>query len=363
MLEIAGAVIGLFIAWVLLGFRVVKKDEMGVKVFFGKIGEEKLVDHPNPIIRLILSFIYGFCDSGLHWAPRLPGCSISTIPKKRFELDYKERLVISKADTDKSLLGKQLLLIDTAVYMEFGRDFKSVKWALERGAPTEEQELLDKTNSIIDDAIRAAVGEMNWILATEKVGREKIGEEVLKRLTDEKSFLALIGINIGEIEVAIKSVNLKSEELKKSIAGLEIERIQEQSAGMEAGRMQKEVEVAGKIRKTLADSGMSPDVADQATVSLIELNTAKDLHQERGDVLKVIRFGPGMSAKDSSLSIPKIVAEVMASYAATKSFLPDGGKTEKEKDDEEDDEEELSSEDEIQRALDDLQNIKKRMGK
>lgn len=350
-----GLAIGLFVVWLLLGIRIVRPNQMGNKIFFGKIGEAE----PKGFWRKL---IFGFCDSGLHWAPFLSGCGIIRIPKDRFELSYPPKVVISMAEDSqneggtKSFLGKQFLLVEVGIYVEFRRGYIAVKQAIERGSPTTKDGIIDVTDSIVNDAVREAIGSMGWSEATEISGRKKIGEKVLARLKNtENGFLGLMGFDTDKIEVAIGSVNLENKALKEAIADLEKERIQEQSAVLEARRMKTEVDVVGDIRKGLEEKGMSADMADQTAASLYELNVAKDLHIEKGGVLKIIRFGSGVTGKESS-SIAKTIAEIMASVAASRDLL----ESKKEKNQEKTLEtEELTQEQRINKTLEALKKLKK----
>ena len=329
----------IFFIWFLTWIRVVGPKEHGPKVFFGNLGED-YADPPDPkssdekkkkggTIHGIYKLIYGYCKSGLHIVPRLPGCGIIKIPKTRFELDYAPRLAMSKRTKKKQeRFGKQFLLVNAAVYTEFGRDYFSVKNAIERRIPTTEEALLDYTDSLVDSSIREAIGGMDWAEATEKRGREKIEKTTKGNIEDPNSIFSLGGFDEEKTKVVIKTIDLESKELKKALVKPDYQKLQKEGAIYESERIKLETQVIGKIRKQMVSQGFSEEKADEFAHKVYELNVSKDLQKETGmSVVKLIRFesnsalgntiGEGIAAAGAIAGI--MAGETMKSSGSGKS--------------------------------------------
>lgn len=307
----------------------VKKDEVGNKFFFEKMGgkittdaegKETLEEEPGGLL-------YGFCDSGIHLVPHfLPDCGIVTIPKKRFELDYPARLMISeKTEGLEEIYGKQFLLVDTVIYTEFNRNFLAVKQVVERNVPTDEQRLMKFTDGLVDSAFREAIGKIDWGKATAAVGRDIIRQEVEDRIKDPKSIFSLGGLNVQKTAIAIKAVDLESKELKKAIAQLDVEKFQRQAAIYEADRTKIEANAINEIRKALIDQGgFPPEKANDIAPYIYELQVSKDLQLDSGrEVVKLIRFETGKAT-----SVADLIAQGTAVHKIAQGLLDKKKETE-----------------------------------
>jgi hypothetical protein len=310
--------------WFASGFGFVPRNEFGAKYFFEKmLPEGKTAEQVG---KASLFSLFGFCESGLYWTPRLPRCGIHRLPKARFELQYPTRTVISKEISDEDdktqRFGKQVLSVDGTIYCEFEKTLKAAIMAIERKMPITEEGLLAKTDGLIDDALRAAIGGMPWFEATEFEGREKIRKSVMESVKDQNSYFALGGINLGTIDVNIRKAVPESTKLKEAMTQPDIERYLALSSRHEAQRVLTEASVLAGIRKALLDKGFSPEKVDEIAHSVYELQVASDLQRETGKpVVRLTRFEGGDT-------LAPLIGKIFASIAEGKSLTEEDEKKE-----------------------------------
>jgi hypothetical protein len=311
------------LAWYFSGYQLVPRNQIGIKYWFQTMVPEGM--NPEDIGNATLFSRYGFCKSGLQWVARLPGCGIHKIPKTRFNVGYDPRAVISKKTTgtgsDQENYGKQMIIVSGTIYCEFGKNAASVIKAVERGTPVTEEGLKDKTDDLIDDAFRTAIGGMDWSRATEAAGRKEIADNVKGSTQDANSYFSLGGINTDNIDVRIRATDLQSEELKKAMAKPDIERIEAAGAQYEAQRVLREASIIAQIRESLVKAGFAGDV-DEISHKVFELQTAKDLQLEsKMSVVRLVRFQTDGSSKGS---IPAAIVEGLTAFTEGKDLLGGG---------------------------------------
>ena len=308
----------LFLLGIIAGIRIISPTEKGLRIFFGRI-------------------LPGVCESGLNWMVRLPHCGIIRITKERFKLDYAPRVVISKMGKrggDK--YEKQFLIVNVVIYTEFGGEFESLKNAaegetpkigefeslknaIERKTPKTAEGLKEYTDGLIDSALRQACGSMDWAKATEEKGRDIIKNTLKDRINNPSSIFQLGGLNAGKTEVAIKTVDIQSEELKKAMTRPDIQRLQKKGAVDEAGRVKITTEVLGDIGTSLIKKEFPPEIAYPAALSIYELQRMKDLMTETGkDAFKVIRFETGDKTGNLNSFLAQGVAAFMTAIESIK---------------------------------------------
>lgn len=319
-----------FLIWLLTWIRIVGPKEHGIKSFLGSLGED-YVDKKGKA-HGIYRLIYGYCKSGVHIVPRLPGgCGIIKIPKTRFELNPKPRVTVSKrTEKNNEKYGKQFLLSEIAIYTEFGRDYESVKNAIERETPTAQEALTDFSDSLIDDSNREAIGSMDWAKATEKEGRIELRETVKRNIDDPNSVFTLGGLNTKRTTVAVKMVDLEDKNLKKAMVQPDFERFQQEGAVHEAQRVKIEAQVIGEIRKEIVAKGFTEINADKIAHDIYELQVSKDLQVDTGmQVVKLIRFQSN-SSLGSTIGEGVAAAGAVAGIMAGETMKSSGKSSEKE---------------------------------
>ncbi len=288
---------GFFVFWLILWVRIVPRDKVGIALFFEK-----------PLF---------FCGSGPHILPWIFKLSyIHLLPKTRFELSYQPRIVISKSGKwgkekgQKS--GKQFLIVVCTVYTEFARNFGALVNVIERGVPTDQTGLTDYTDSLIDSSLRLSMGDMTWVQATEKDGREVIENGLNDQIKKENSLFMLSGFNTRKTEIALKTVDLQSEDLKAALVQPDKQRLQAAGAPYEAERAAVEAETILKIREKMREAGIPKDKVNELAVEAFKIQTAKDVSMETGtDAFRVIKFEtiPGSS------SLSSLIAEGAAAFS------------------------------------------------
>jgi hypothetical protein len=342
--------VALFVIWLLSGIRIVKPDEQGNKIFFGGMGKydyPKIEAIKNPETgetsyrdtgvypKGFLRLLYGYCNSGLHYVLRLPYCGIAKIPKKMFQIDYKPRITLSK-DTDGNK-NKQILSTQVYAYLQFGRDYNSVKNIIEKKIPTDLDGLEETTDGIVDDGVGVAIGSLDWRVATTDEGRNKIKACLTDRFIQENEKMKVF--DNATITAGVKVVELTSEELKKSLASLESERIDSESAVFEAKRTEIVTGVLGKIRRELRWQGFNAKDAARMAHNIYELQTSSDLQREtRMPIVKLIRWQGGETSMPGAIAqimtSAEIGREIQSDKTTTKSEGSGKEKTQEEKDEE-----------------------------
>lgn len=339
-----------FFIWFLTWIRIVNPQEHGLKVFFGNLGEE-YADKPKPDdpdpdkkkggkIRGIYKLIYGYCKSGLHIVPRLPGCGIIKMPTQIFELSPEPRLVISKrTEKNGERYGKQFLLTELSVYTQFGRDYWSLVQAVKGKIPDNQEGLTKLADSLIDSSMRDAAGDMDWATATEKNGRDKIGSTIIANIRDPNSVFTLGGLDTEKAKVAVRAIDLENKALKKAMAMPDYEKFQREGAEYEAARIKIETQVLGEIRKELSAKGFSEANVDKIAHDIYELQITRDLQEETGmQVVKLIRFQSN-SALGSTIGEGAAAAGAVAGIMAGETMKSGGKSSEKKKEEKEDESE------------------------
>lgn len=382
----------------LLSLRVVKEDQMGVKVVLGKIkltkpsekgekgddGEviEKIRDPKNLFERLF----FGFCDSGLRIGLRFPNSGIIRLPKRRFEIDYppyeimsgsgeppketsketpKENLKQTKKEdpkkAEKSKISEtQEVVVDGTGYMQLGRDYKSAVKAIEKGAPTTEAELKKKTDSVVQSALGRAVASMSYNEALSATGRKAIERIASEILRDKKGYLVSVGFDPDTISIRIKNIVPKSKALRDEIAAAGAEAIRIEAAKDRKEQILIKAEAVEELRAKFIDATVPPDRATELAASIYELEVGEDTQKRTGQkVLNILRISGGYSGKAES-NIAEMITKAAVSYAMGRKIVDEDTKTGGEKETEKKKEEKENNEGGKNKLDERLKRIKKR---
>lgn len=222
-------ILGAIGLWFFLGLKILKPDEMALKVFFGKLGE--------------------FCDSGLHWVPFLPKCYLAKRPRTLFNLDYSAREVITKEDDYQDIhYGSQVIKVDAVAYIKFPPKKKHLTDIIRSKVPTEIVALTDWTEEAVLSALRVVFGQMTWKQAVETMDNvRKEADKIFK----EHNALIVAGFDSENLRLAVKEIKL-SKGLEQFLSKPDQERLAEQAAIFVARR--QSTEWVGMVLESMAQS-------------------------------------------------------------------------------------------------------------
>ena len=316
----------LLVLWAILSIRIIKEDQQGVVVKFGKPDESQLY------------------ESGPMFLWRFLGYRLERFPTDLYEIDFPELKVYSKKGTygkgDNEKDCEAIALnIDYAFYVWFPRDIKRMIKIIKSGIGSlrEEKKFKEKIiklfKSATEGAYRTAAGNITWMLAIEKEGREKLKTGVEEIMAETNSVWERAGLGPEDITLTTNSVEPLDLKLKEAMALPDTERKKLEAAGPMAERRIKEIGAMGKAKKELEKNGI---LGDEATRIVDERDRQRTIQEGGGKIDEHIvnSKGDGGSGILSFGEIAKLMAKL-----AVSSGLIKGGKTSTEKKDSEETEE------------------------
>jgi len=182
----------IFIAiWVKKTIVIVDGNEMGVLIIVG-----------TPV---------SFVDSGLHVVPWFWGNKIEKYPKKKYNLDYPKRAIITKKGTwptrgkDKTEYGKQVIKLDSTAYINFPRNERLID-IYKNHIPADEESLKNWTEETVVSSLRVAFGSRTWGEATEKFETAK--DQADENFRKPNGTMIQAGFEESGIELAVEEIFL-----------------------------------------------------------------------------------------------------------------------------------------------------------
>lgn len=333
MMETIVVLIGVLIGLIILGISMIgifKPDEMAWIMFMGKLWKFHKESPCFPVF----------------WF--LPNSGLKKITRKRFELDFEPRPMISKPgenenEKEQIKYGRQILMVGCTIHVEFKQDKESARMIIEKQVPTTEEELVKYIDGFVEGVLRLSIGGMTWGEALEDNGRKKIEETFKEATKKDNSIFKQAGFNIDTMDLKVKTIELKDKELENLLILPDKEQLKKAGVECEVERLEKQIGVLTTTRKDLREKGgFSEKIVDQIAYRAYELRTLKDLTEQRGgEPIKVIRFE---TDSQKGISISNLVAEAMIAYNAMRTSQIGKTKKEEEANELKDEEEETDEE-------------------
>jgi regulator of protease activity HflC (stomatin/prohibitin superfamily) len=279
------SIITFFVAWFILGFRVVREISRAVVVRLG---------NPKHVVESGLRHVW--------W----PFERLSFFPTTIQELNFRSAGIITSAGTYNGAdYGQALVVVETAMYFRWPSSNDGLINALRSLGTTDLSEIADRLEESVLDTVRTVGGGKTWGEIAQE--RKKLAQEVRDCLGDEAEDPIRIA-GLEDVRVAIKHAELPKDLLesltKPEIARLEKKATITQKEGEKEGIMRVGEGIANARKNLFAAIGKEPeDMQKEVLLRLSEMaqGTANTIFPIPTRILDVFEGAFGSKAKGLDL--------------------------------------------------------------
>ena len=302
----------IFIAiWVKKTVIIVDGNEMGVLIIVG-----------TPV---------SFVDSGFHFVPWFWGNKIKKYPKKKYNLDYPKRAIITKKGTwptrgkDKTEYGKQVIKLDSTAYINFPRNERLID-IYKNHIPADEEGLKNWTEETVVSSLRVAFGSRTWGEATEKFETAK--DQADNNFRKPNGTMIQAGFEESGIELAVEEIFLPPE-IERKLTILDESRLAKEASVYYADE-EAEKTVGSVMEMMKKETGMTRKQIEKELKENPEqfIKDHEDLWQKSWDLLHrnmAIKGGSFVDIRVDGANLGEIEKGILE-FLGVKARMPQGKK-------------------------------------